>query len=73
MQNRATAVTAVLPDGTRIPGVIEGGRGFPAKAWRVAVPGRPRHVTFVFTDAAGRVVTSFLMPVTVVSQTGRKG
>lgn len=62
---QVAAVTAVLPDGTRYPGQIGRVRGWAYKVWRVAVPGEPKHVTFVFSDAAGRSLKSFRVDVKV--------
>ncbi|MBV9855525.1 MAG: hypothetical protein JOY82_13580 [Streptosporangiaceae bacterium] len=51
---QVVSVTAVLPGGRQVPGVVTSGRGFRYKAWTVAYPQKDAgHTTLVFRDAAG--------------------
>jgi hypothetical protein len=62
--NQVASVTAVLPDGQVIPGVVKTGRGFPDKAWAVVAPADEKTrkpasgVRLVFRDASGAVLAS---------------
>jgi hypothetical protein len=49
---QVTAVTALLPGGRRVPGVLTSGRGFPYLVWAVAYP-QPNNAQVVFADAGG--------------------
>ena len=57
---RVASVTAVLPDGRTVAGVVGTGRGFTSKVWSVAYP--PGSVRLVFRDASGHVVASLTKP-----------
>jgi hypothetical protein len=50
---QAASVTALLPGGRRVPGVLASGRGFPYKVWAVAYP-QPSNAQVVFADTGGR-------------------
>jgi hypothetical protein len=62
--NRVASVTAVLPGGQVIPGLVKTGRGFPDKAWAVVAPAdeatyKPvSGVRLVFRDASGAEVAT---------------
>jgi hypothetical protein len=62
--NQVTSVTAVLPDGQVIPGVVKTGRGFSDKAWAVVAPAdeatyKPvSGIRLVFRDASGAEVAT---------------
>jgi hypothetical protein len=61
---QVASVTAALPDGQVIPGVVKTGRGLRYKDWAVAVPADPKTrkpasgVRLVFRDASGAAVAS---------------
>jgi hypothetical protein len=50
---QAASVTALLPGGRRVPGVLTSGRGFPYQVWAVAYP-QPNNARIVFADSGGR-------------------
>jgi hypothetical protein len=54
-----TSVTAVFPDGQRFAGTVGTGRGFPVRAWTlaIAVPALPDGTKLVFTSTGGQVIT----------------
>jgi hypothetical protein len=56
-----TSVTAVLPDGRRIPGAVRFGHGFPFAVWWANYP-PGESATLVFRDAAGHVATRISVP-----------
>jgi hypothetical protein len=56
--SEVTAVSAVLPDGRTIPGVVKTGSGFPYNAWAVGYPQTSGAVRLVFRDASGAEVAS---------------
>lgn len=49
---QAASVTALLPGGRRVPGVLTSGRGFPHQVWAVAYP-QPNNAQVVFADTGG--------------------
>jgi hypothetical protein len=55
-----TSVTAVLPDGQRSAGAVGTGRGFPVRAWTlaIAVPALPDGTKLVFAGPSGQVITT---------------
>lgn len=55
--SQVTSVTAVLPGGRTIAGMVKTGRGFPWNVWAVAYP-RASSVRLVFRDAAGTEVAA---------------
>jgi hypothetical protein len=50
---QAASVTAQLPGGRRVRGVLASGRGFPYQVWAVAYP-QPNNARIVFADSGGR-------------------
>lgn len=52
---QAASVTALLPGGRRVPGVLTSGRAFPYKVWAVAYP-QPNNARIVFADSSGRTL-----------------
>lgn len=55
-----SSVTAVLPDGRALGGVVGTGRGFADRVWSVAYP--PGQVRIVFRDASGHVLATLGNP-----------
>jgi hypothetical protein len=55
--SQVASVTAVLPDGSTVPGTVRTGRGFSASAWAVAYS-PASGVRLVFRDAAGHEIAS---------------
>lgn len=58
---RADSVTALLPGGRRVPGVLTSGRGFPYKVWAMIYP-QPDSARVVFADAGGRRLGQLSFP-----------
>jgi hypothetical protein len=62
--SRVASVTAVLPDGQHVPGVVKTGRGVPGKAWAVVAPTSGKTLSpvsgerLVFRDASGAEVAT---------------
>jgi hypothetical protein len=57
VNDAATSVTAVLPDGDRYAGKVGSARGFPDKAWVVECPA-VSGTQFVFRNASGQQILS---------------
>jgi hypothetical protein len=58
---QVTSVTALLPGGRRVPGVLTSGRGFPYQVWAVAYP-QASNAQIVFADAGGRRLGQLSFP-----------
>ena len=58
---QAASVTALLPGGRRVPGVLASGRGFPYQVWAVVYP-QPDSARVVFADAGGRRLGQLSLP-----------
>jgi hypothetical protein len=58
---QVTSVTALLPGGRRVPGVLTSGRGFPYLVWAVAYP-QANNAQVVFADAGGRRLGQLSFP-----------
>jgi hypothetical protein len=58
---QAASVTALLPGGRRVAGVLASGRGFPYQVWAVAYP-QPSSARVVFADAGGRRLGQLSFP-----------
>jgi hypothetical protein len=57
VNDAATSVTAVLPDGHRYTGTVGSAYGFPDKAWAVECPA-VNGTQFVFRNASGKEIVS---------------
>jgi hypothetical protein len=58
---QVASVTALLPGGRRVPGVLTSGRGFPYQVWAVTYP-QPNNAQVVFADGGGRQLGQLSFP-----------
>jgi hypothetical protein len=58
---QAASVTALLPGGRHVPGVLISGRAFPYQVWIVAYP-QPNDAQVVFADSGGRRLGQLSFP-----------